>query len=53
MRVTMAKRERRSIRLDTAKGWWHDLKAAYEEKRYAWSGEKARDKRREKERRLA
>lgn len=41
-----------SIRTDTAKGWWRDLKALYEEKRYEWSGEKARDKRREKERRL-
>lgn len=41
-----------SIRTDTAKGWWRDLKALYEEKRYEWSGDKARDKRREKERRL-
>lgn len=41
-----------SIRTDTAKGWWRDLKALYEEKRYEWSGEKARDKQREKERRL-
>jgi branched-chain amino acid transport system permease protein len=41
-----------SIRTDTAKGWWRDIKALYEEKRYEWSGEKARDKRREKERRL-
>jgi branched-chain amino acid transport system permease protein len=42
-----------SIRTDTATGWWRDLRALYEEKRYAWSGGKARDKRREKERRLA
>lgn len=41
-----------SIRTDTAKGWWRDIKALYEEKRYEWSGEKARDKRRERERRL-
>jgi branched-chain amino acid transport system permease protein len=46
-----------SIRTDTARNWWRDLKAGYEEKRYAWSGDKARDeardKRRAKERRLA
>jgi len=42
-----------SIRADTAKGWWRDIRALYEEKRYEWSGEKARDKRRERERRLA
>jgi branched-chain amino acid transport system permease protein len=42
-----------SIRTDTATGWWRDLRALYSEKRYAWSGGKARDKRREKERRLA
>lgn len=41
-----------SIRMDTAKGWWRDMRAAWEEKRYEWSGEKAHDKRREKERRL-
>lgn len=41
-----------SIRTDTAKGWWRDIKALYEENRYEWSGEKARDKQREKERRL-
>ncbi len=41
-----------SVRFDTAKGWWRDIKALYEEKRYAWSGEKARDKRREREKRL-
>jgi branched-chain amino acid transport system permease protein len=41
-----------SIRTDTAKGWWRDIKALYEEKRYVWSGDKARDKRRERERRL-
>jgi branched-chain amino acid transport system permease protein len=41
-----------SIRTDTAKGWWRDIKALYEEKRYEWSGDKARDKRRERERRL-
>jgi branched-chain amino acid transport system permease protein len=41
-----------SIRTDTTKGWWRDIKALYEEKRYVWSGDKARDKRRERERRL-
>ena len=41
-----------SIRTDTAKGWWRDLKALHAQKRYAWSGEKARDKRREREKRL-
>jgi branched-chain amino acid transport system permease protein len=41
-----------SVRTDTAKGWWRDIKALYEEKRYEWSGDKARDKRRERERRL-
>lgn len=41
-----------SIRMDTAKGWWRDIKALYEEKRYEWSGDKARDKRREREKRL-
>jgi branched-chain amino acid transport system permease protein len=41
-----------SIRTDTAKGWWRDIKALYEEKRYEWSGDKARDKRREREKRL-
>jgi len=41
-----------SIRADTAKGWWRDIRALYEEKRYEWSGEKARDKRREREKRL-
>jgi branched-chain amino acid transport system permease protein len=41
-----------SIRFDTAKGWWRDIKASYEEKRYEWSGDKERDKRREREKRL-
>jgi branched-chain amino acid transport system permease protein len=41
-----------SVRTDTAKGWWRDIKALYEEQRYEWSGDKARDKRRERERRL-
>jgi branched-chain amino acid transport system permease protein len=41
-----------SVRTDTAQGWWRDIKALYEEKRYEWSGDKARDKRRERERRL-
>jgi branched-chain amino acid transport system permease protein len=41
-----------SVRSDTARGWWRDMKARYEEKRYEWSGDKARDKRRERERRL-
>jgi len=41
-----------SVRSDTARGWWRGALALYEEKRYAWSGDKARDKRRQKERRL-
>jgi len=42
-----------SLRWDTARGWWRDLKSWYEERRYEWSGDKAREKRRAKERRLA
>ncbi len=41
-----------SIRSDTAKGWWRDMQALWQEKRYAWSGDAARDKRRERQRRL-
>jgi len=41
-----------SVRTDTARGWWNDSKAWWKARRYEWSGEKARDKRRAKERRL-
>ena len=41
-----------SIRADTARGWWRDIRQWARERRYAWSGEKARDKRRERERRV-
>jgi branched-chain amino acid transport system permease protein len=40
-----------SIRADTARGWWRDMRAAWEALRYEWSGDKARDQRRERERR--
>jgi branched-chain amino acid transport system permease protein len=43
-----------SVRADTARGWWKDTRAWVRERRYEWSGDKARDKRRRaRERRLA
>ncbi len=41
-----------SVRSDTAKGWWLASRAWWRERRYEWSGDKQRDKRRERERRL-
>ena len=41
-----------SVRADTARGWWRDTRGWWRERRYEWSGDKARDKRRERERRL-
>jgi branched-chain amino acid transport system permease protein len=40
-----------SLRWDTFKGWWQETRAWGKERRYEWSGEKARDKRRKRERR--
>ena len=41
-----------SLRAETFKGWWTDSRTWWKERRYEWSGEKARDKRRAKEKRL-
>ncbi|MFZ2648792.1 MAG: branched-chain amino acid ABC transporter permease [Burkholderiaceae bacterium] len=41
-----------SVRPGTAKGWWLDSRAWWRERRYEWSGDKQRDKQRERERRL-
>jgi branched-chain amino acid transport system permease protein len=41
-----------SLRWNTGKQWWLDTKAWYKERRYEWSGDKARDKQRRKEKRL-
>jgi branched-chain amino acid transport system permease protein len=41
-----------SVRADTAKAWWRDIRAWWRERRYEWSGKKDRDKQREKARRL-
>jgi branched-chain amino acid transport system permease protein len=41
-----------SLRVETFKGWWTDSKNWWKERRYEWSGDKARDKRRAKEKRL-
>jgi branched-chain amino acid transport system permease protein len=41
-----------SLRWDTYKLWWADMKAWYKERKYEWSGQKARDKKRAKENRL-
>ena len=40
-----------SLRWETFKGWWQDAKAWGKERRYEWSGDKARDKRKRRERR--
>ena len=42
-----------SLRWETFEGWWQESKAWGKERRYEWSGDKARDKRRARERRLA
>jgi branched-chain amino acid transport system permease protein len=41
-----------SLRWDTLRGWWRDTRDWSKLRRYEWSGEKARDKRRARERRL-
>lgn len=41
-----------SLRWQTMRAWWDDSKAWWKERRYEWSGEKARDKQRARERRL-
>ena len=41
-----------SLRWETFRMWWRDTKAWWEARRYEWSGDKARDKRRARERRL-
>ena len=41
-----------SLRGETFRQWWRDSRDAWKRKRYEWSGDKARDKQREKERRV-
>ena len=41
-----------SLRWATLKQWRDDIRAAWKAKRYEWSGDKARDKQRERERRV-
>ena len=41
-----------SLRWDSYKGWWIDAKTWWAERKYEWSGDKGRDKKRRKERRL-
>jgi len=41
-----------SLRVATFKSWWTDTRDWARERRYEWSGDKARDKRRARERRL-
>ncbi|HSH90372.1 MAG TPA: branched-chain amino acid ABC transporter permease [Ramlibacter sp.] len=41
-----------SLRWETFKAWWLDSKSWWKLRRYEWSGNKARDKRRARERRL-
>lgn len=41
-----------SLRWQTLRAWWDDSKAWWKERRYEWSGDKARDKQRARERRL-
>jgi branched-chain amino acid transport system permease protein len=41
-----------SLRWQTFRGWWLDTRSWGRERRYEWSGDKARDKQRLKERRL-
>ncbi len=42
-----------SVRTDTLRLWWNDTRAWWKHRRYEWSGDKARDKQRARERRLA
>jgi branched-chain amino acid transport system permease protein len=41
-----------SLRWETFKGWWNDTRDWAKERRYEWSGDKAREKQRARERRL-
>ncbi len=41
-----------SLRWETFKSWWNDTRGWVKERRYEWSGDKARDKQRARERRL-
>jgi branched-chain amino acid transport system permease protein len=41
-----------SLRWETFRQWWRDSRDAWKRKRYEWSGDKARDKQRERERRV-
>ena len=41
-----------SLRWQTFRQWGRDMRDGWKRKRYAWSGDKARDKQREKERRV-
>ncbi len=41
-----------SLRWETFKGWWTDTRDWAKQRRYEWSGDKARDKQRARERRL-
>lgn len=41
-----------SLRWETFKAWWYDTRDWAKERRYEWSGDKARDKQRARERRL-
>jgi branched-chain amino acid transport system permease protein len=40
-----------SLRWETFRGWWRETKEWGRLRRYEWSGEKARDKQRARERR--
>ncbi|KQT08955.1 branched-chain amino acid ABC transporter permease [Ramlibacter sp. Leaf400] len=41
-----------SLRWNTLRGWWRDARAWGKERRHEWSGDKAREKQRARERRL-
>jgi branched-chain amino acid transport system permease protein len=41
-----------SLRWETFRGWWQGTKEWARLRRYEWSGEKARDKRRKRDRRV-
>ena len=41
-----------SLRWATLRAWWDDSRGWWKARRYEWSGEKARDQRRARERRL-
>jgi branched-chain amino acid transport system permease protein len=42
-----------SLRWETFRSWWDESRGWWKARRYEWSGDKARDKRRARERRLA